>query len=376
MSKKMNLIKKLYQNFVLEKLQNTDWEKGNSGPLVVELDPTSVCDLACPGCINEDVVNKTNSFSNERLMELGNEFIENGVKAVILIGGGEPLAHPKVGEFISLMGKNDVHIGITTNGSFINKYIDAISEYSKWTRVSVDAGTEEIFQKVRPTKGGRSKFTKIIDNMRMLAKSKKGKLGFSFLIQTEADGGGVVSNVHEIYSAAVLSKDIGCDYFEVKPSYQWREGVDHSLMQHDEELMNEAKILIDSLDTLEDDNFKILKAINLDYSINRAEPKQEKKYKTCPSAHLRTLVTPHGVYVCPYWRGKDHKRIGNVNRLKFSEMWNASFRKQMMDHLDVSVDCDSIHCLRNNTNLEVFDIKQKQLEGKDISIIEEFDRFI
>ena len=248
MSKKMNLIKKLYQNFVLEKLQDTDWEKGNSGPLVVELDPTSVCDLACPGCINEDVVNKTNSFSNERLMELGNEFIENGIKAVILIGGGEPLAHPKVGEFITLLGKNDVHIGITTNGSFINKYIDEISEYSKWTRVSVDAGTEEIFQKVRPTKGGRSKFTKIIDNMRMLAKSKKGILGFSFLIQTEADGGGVVSNIHEIYTAAVLSKDIGCDYFEVKPSYQWREGADHSLMKHDKELMNEAKIQIDSLD--------------------------------------------------------------------------------------------------------------------------------
>ena len=70
---------------------------------MVELDPTSVCDLACPGCINEDVVNKTNSFSNERLIELGKEFIENGIKAVILIGGGEPLAHPKVGEFITLI---------------------------------------------------------------------------------------------------------------------------------------------------------------------------------------------------------------------------------------------------------------------------------
>ena len=52
----------------------TNWEKGNAGPLTVELDPTSVCDLACPGCINEDVVNKTNSFSNEIIISSGFEF--------------------------------------------------------------------------------------------------------------------------------------------------------------------------------------------------------------------------------------------------------------------------------------------------------------
>ena len=375
MSKIMNLTSKLYQNIVLDKIQNTEWDKGNNGPLVVELDPTSVCDLACPGCINEDVVNKTNSFSNERLLEIGAEFIQNGIKAVILIGGGEPLAHPKIGEFINLMGENDVHIGITTNGSFINKYLDEIAEYSKWTRVSVDAATEEKFVKVRPTKGNRSKFNIIINNMRILSKTKKGKLGFSYLIQTEADGVGT-SNVDEIYDAAVLAKDIGCDYFEVKPSYQWREGADHALMKHDEIEMNKARKQIESLDNLEEDDFKILKAINLAHSLGGVQKKQVKKYKTCPSAHLRTLVTPSGVYMCPYWRGKDHMRIGDVNRLNFSKMWNSILRKQKMDKLDVSVDCDSIHCLRNDTNLSAFNIKKKLSDGITISKYEEFDRFI
>ena len=69
-------------------------------------------------------------------MELGREFIDCGVKAVILIGGGEPLAHRKIGEFIELMGVNDVHIGITTNGTFIDRHLEAISEHSRWTRVS------------------------------------------------------------------------------------------------------------------------------------------------------------------------------------------------------------------------------------------------
>ena len=50
----MNLTDKLHQEFVIDKLKDTDWELGNSGPLVIELDPTAVCDLACPGCISED----------------------------------------------------------------------------------------------------------------------------------------------------------------------------------------------------------------------------------------------------------------------------------------------------------------------------------
>ena len=91
----MVLTKKLYQDFVIDKLRESDWESGSSGPLVIELDPTAVCDLACPGCISEDLVSVGNSFSNDRLMEIGQEFIDCGVKAVILIGGGEPLAHPK-----------------------------------------------------------------------------------------------------------------------------------------------------------------------------------------------------------------------------------------------------------------------------------------
>ena len=63
-----------------------------------------------------------------------------------------------------------------------------------------------------------------------LQKKKQGILGYSFLIRTKADGEienpagsniGLINhtNVYEIYDAAKLAKDIGCDYFELKPSY-------------------------------------------------------------------------------------------------------------------------------------------------------------
>ena len=71
----------------------------------------------------------------------------------------------------------------------------------------MDPATDNIFTVLRPTKGGKSKFNKIIKNIELLAKLKHGILGYSFLIQTEADGEGVISNVNEIFEAAKLAKD-------------------------------------------------------------------------------------------------------------------------------------------------------------------------
>ncbi len=370
--KKMNITDKLRQKFVVDKIKETNWNEGTTGPLVVELDTTEVCNLACPGCISEDLVENSTSFSRERLLSLAEELYEIGVKAVILIGGGEPLAHPACGELINYLGDHDIHVGITTNGYFINRYMDSIAKYSFWTRISMDAATAETFNKLRPSKDGKCKFDEIVANMRELAKRKSGKLGFSYLIRTEADGFGIESNIHEIYDAAVLAKDIGCDYFEVKPSYSYVGGQNHALVKHDKARMEEAKKEIARLDELVTDNFKITKAINLEDSLNCVDRTQEKSYHFCPMAHLRTLICPSGVYVCPYWRGKNSFRVGNVRENSFPEVWNGELRKQVMEFTDPTKVCN-FHCLRNESNENV--MRMIESECRDITVIDEYDRF-
>jgi MoaA/NifB/PqqE/SkfB family radical SAM enzyme len=376
MSQVMDLSRKMYQLPVLERIADTDWNGGNSSPLVVELDPTAACDLACPGCISEDIIAAGGRFSDERLMSLGKEMIIAGVRAVILIGGGEPLAHRKAGDLITLLGRHGVRVGITTNGTFMDRHIDAIAAYSSWTRVSLDAATEQTYSALRPTKGGgNNKFARVLDNMRQLACIKTGKMGFSFLIQTGADGV-VMSNIHEIYAAALLARDLGCDYFEVKPSYQFRGGVNHSLMVHDKKLMAEAAEEVGRLDALETSTFKILRAINLRASLEGVETPQPKDYHRCPATHLRTTVTPGGVYVCPYWRGKDRMRVGDVTALGFEAMWGGELRQKVMERLDPSKDCN-FHCLRHDTNLLALELKRRLTEaGAEVVPVEEFDLFI
>lgn len=375
MINKMDILTKLNQKIVVEKLRVINEKKGSDSPLIIELDTTEVCDLACPGCVSQELMVTKKRFSNERLLKLGKEFFEAGVKGVILIGGGEPLAHPVIGDFIRYLGEHDIHIGITTNGTFIHRYLELIARYSFWTRISMDAATDKTYRKLRPAKGGGSKFDVVVNNMRALAKVKKGKLGYSYLIRTEADGFGIESNIHEIYPAAVLAKEIGCDYFEVKPSYQFYGGIDHALVKHDLQAMEEAKIQISRLTELQTDKFSIIKSINLDESLNGAQNLQPKEYVTCPATELRTLICPSGVFVCPYWRGKERFHVGDAHQQSLNELWHGARRKEVMKYLNPSKHCP-FHCLRHESNVKVFEMIKAMNEGKSIEIVEEYDRFI
>lgn len=370
MPRKMNIVDKLHQSFAVDWIKKQKYE---NGPLVVEWDTTEVCNLACPGCISEDLVSNSTSFTKERLLEIAEELVHLGTKAVVLIGGGEPLAHPAVGELIEYLGTHDVSIGITTNGYFIPRYLDVIGKYASWTRVSMDAATSETFRGLRPAKDGTSHFDEIIQGMRELSKVKTGTLGYSYLIRTEADGFGIKSNIHEIYDAAVLARDIGCDYFEVKPSYSYAGGRDHALVVHSRERMEEARRQVERLKDLDTDTFHVITAINLEDSLNCVETPQVKVYHFCPAAMLRTLIAPSGVFVCPYWRGKEPYRIGNAREQSIGEIWQSERRKKIMEGLDPTVKCP-FHCLRNDTNKEV--IRMMDTPEDEIQVVPEYDRFL
>lgn len=387
---KMQLVPKLYQKKVLDKVKDDLIEGGNEAPFVIEMDPTTVCDLACPGCISGDLLNQKNpldrGFSKEKMHEITDDIIKSGVTAVILIGGGEPLGHPTTIELIKKLGQNGVQIGLTTNGTLMGKHIDIIAEYVSWTRVSMDAGTNEMFKNLRPTKLGKSKFNIVIANMRELAKKKKGILGYSFLVRTKADGLienpagsniGLIehTNVYEIYEAAKLSKEIGCDYFELKPSYDDF----HQIVMHSSKDMKTATEQLKLSKKLEDQNFRVLESVMLESSLKREKiGNQKKSYHQCRSAELRTLITPSGCYVCPYFRGEHTKKIGDLRFETLQEMWNGDKRKKVMEKLDPSITCNNLHCIRHETNQEleqIISIMKNKKEVKE-TILPKKDYFI
>lgn len=341
---RLDLVSKLYQPSLWPKILTAAEGARSASPVVVDLDPTTFCDLACPECISGKLLNQSR-FTSERLKSLADELVEMNVQAVILIGGGEPLAHRGTREVLRVLGQSGLAIGVVTNGTFIEQNLAELAQYASWVRVSVDAGSSHTYGIFRPDRKGMSVFERVISNMRLLAAEKHGVLGYSFLVTTRAaNGGGLISNHHEILQAAELARDIGCDYFEVKAMFD----EEHHVVDIPEETLESIESQLQQAGHLESDTFQIVNSSTL-RSLREQEGRiQPKEYDHCRIAELRTLVTPSGVYICPYHRGNPKARIGDAVTDSLTEIWQKSDRHV----IDPRVDC-RFHCARHESNMEL-----------------------
>jgi MoaA/NifB/PqqE/SkfB family radical SAM enzyme len=321
-------------------------------PMVVELDPTSRCDLACPECISTDLLNHER-FTTEQLLGLAREFVRIGVPAVILIGGGEPLLHPAIDKVITILGTAGIKIGITTNGTQLKRHIDTAARYASWVRVSVDAATADVYAKFRPSRSGKNAFAQVIDGMRQFARCKTGTLGYSFLLLSRTDGDGRIldTNFFEILQAARLARDIGCDYFEVKPEYDMR----HYLIRQDPTLTRTLESQLSAAGELAGDGFSVIFPSHLPEILSGSQLNQVKTYDKCPIAELRTLVTPSGAFICPYHRGNNDAKYGDITSASFADIWASDLRREVTQEINPRTHC-GFHCIRHRSNLSLIDV--------------------
>lgn len=364
------LAPKLYQEEVLNYLYDSKFNP--MFPWVVELDPTTACNLACPDCISGTLLGQ-GGFASERLIGIATELIQARVKAVVLIGGGEPLMHPAIENVIQILGEAGVHIGITTNGLFLTKYKETISKYVSWTRISVDAGTDDLYKIVRPDHQGRSRLKEVFENIKDLVSTKPRltKVGLSYcFLPLKNPYKGFTTNCTEIYEAALAAKQYGCDYFELKPSFdQNHYHIIHPVADVDEATrqFNRAK------QVLEDDAFAVYGATNLPDILNKAGNTQPKEYSNCEMLNIRTLITPHGVYPCPYFRGDSSRSYGDLTIQSFESLWSSQQKLSVVDNLNPCDDC-RFHCIRHSSNLQIQ--KMASQPRQEIDEVENFNRFI
>lgn len=365
--RELTLEAKLTQNSVQERVRSLFSGKP-IGPWVIEMDPTTACNLACHDCISANLLNQ-GGFERERIKELAHEFKEMGVRAVVLIGGGEPMAHPEFGTLVDYFYENNIHVGITTNGTLIDRHFERLAEKAKWLRVSVDAGTDNVFKSFRPAPSGRSLFDHVITNMRALGKIKTGKMGYSFLTLSKQNPDGSIreSNVGDIKQAAYLAKDLGCDYFEVKPSFDMM----HFLQDHTISIRSLVAKQLEEIMPLADESFKIISPYTLNDALDGTTT-QVKPYTRCLVSELRTVVSPSGVYVCPYHRGNLNMRLGDANKQSMPFIWSSDKRAAVIQRLNPSIHC-SFHCIRHRSNLL---LEKWAVEGVPDEGIDDYDLFL
>lgn len=371
----LTLAGKLTQKSVRERLEDLFAGRPVT-PWVIEMDPTTACNLACHDCISANLLNQGH-IDRERIKDLVREFKDMGVRAVVLIGGGEPMAHPEFGTLLDMFHEFDIHVGITSNGTLIKRYLDRLATKTKWVRISVDAGTDEVFNEFRPSPSGKSMFSTVIDGMRELGKIKKTKFGYSFLVLQKPAAGdsllkkvgktAMITNAYDIVNAAHLAKDLGCDYFEVKPSFDMM----HYLQDKSEDLNEIVRGQMQEIAHLASDTFRIVSPYTLELSLKR-EATQKKEYTRCLVSEIRTVVTPSGVYVCPYHRGNANMKIGDINTESLQAVWTGAQRAAIKAHVNPSIHC-GFHCIRHPSNLL---LEKWAKDGVQDPPVDDFDFFL
>lgn len=136
-------------------------------PEFLEVFTANPCNHHCTFCISADYrIEK--KFIKENIFYKAVEGASRaGVPKLRFCGGGEPLLHPNINEFITFAGQHIHSVNLITNGSMMkNATAEIISAYCNEVRISIDAGDAETYAAVHGTL--KKNFDATIDNIRQL----------------------------------------------------------------------------------------------------------------------------------------------------------------------------------------------------------------
>lgn len=129
---------------------------------------TDKCNLRCAYCNPVDLPKGyfagAPRMSADDIDRIAAVFVKEGVKKIRLTGG-EPLVRKDAGEIIERLSKYPVELAISTNGVFVDRFIDIFKSAGiKSVNVSLDTVKREKFYTITR----RDEFNRIVDNIYLL----------------------------------------------------------------------------------------------------------------------------------------------------------------------------------------------------------------
>lgn len=145
-------------------------------PLNVRIKPTNSCNHNCWYCayraenlqLGQDM-NLQDSIPREKMLEVIDDLVEMGVKAVTFSGGGDPFCYPHLTEAARRLAASPVKFAALTNGSRLTGEVaEVFAHHATWLRISMDGWDDASYREYRGCPDGE--FTKIIGNMEQFKK--------------------------------------------------------------------------------------------------------------------------------------------------------------------------------------------------------------
>lgn len=172
-------------------------------PITADIFLNSACNNKCPYCTYARYKQRCSTYMTlEAFKDNINILLANGVKGVILTGGGEPTISPDFDKITNFLEQNSIPYGINTN---FNVFKAIKPNYLK---ISLDGYDRESYQKAR----GVDKYDTVIENIKRYILFKQvNKLKTSIGLQT------VSTNVEDVQKFYEAHKGLHVDYFNIRP---------------------------------------------------------------------------------------------------------------------------------------------------------------
>jgi sulfatase maturation enzyme AslB (radical SAM superfamily) len=353
------------------------------GPVSINLDLTTSCNFSCPHCLDSRLLNSGDYLDLETVKRSIDTLQKNGLRSVIINGGGEPTLHKNFEEIVSFISERGVQIGIATNGSRLEKVAkvaDMLQE-GDWLRISIDAGKESSFFKSHRPRG-RVTLEGILDNAQQIKRiNPKLTLGCSYMIVWEGisvNGHELTHNIFEMDQAVSLAREHSFDYVSFKPCLLRLEVSQKESFFDIPDPELESRIIEDIKNNLAKareaggTDVRIYEGVNLDAMLDQKVHELKIQPDICHSQFFRTVLASDGIFHCPAFRGVEQAKIGDAAGYRGKA--NLDFTHARLEHsvrsFNAKLECSMVVCLYHHVN---WWIENFITSDKDVSEIREVE---
>ena len=317
-----------------------------AAPVHVRLKPTNVCNHNCYFCAyrTDDLdlgsdINLTDRIAPEKMVEIVEDIIEMGVKAVTFTGGGEPLLYPTFTKTVEDLAAGAVKVSVLTNASQLSgKRAEVLARHATWVRVSIDGWDGPSYAEYRGVNEGE--FDKVINNLTAFSRlQSECVLGASIIVDHR--------NAAHIADLAATLKAAGVAHAKISACVVANNGAENNAYHAG--VSDVVKAQIDTARALNGDGFEVI-----DHYHELAE-RFDKDYDSCPFLQFLTVIGADGVvYTCQDKAYTETGTLGSLESRRFSDFWFSDDNQQSMRALTPSDVCGH-HCVAESKNRLLLD---------------------
>ena len=331
-----------FKIFHVQEKINSFLEEKVTAPVYVRIKPINLCNHGCFFCVystgfrvkdgaeidhivsgmHEDM-KEDDIIPRDKMIEILHDLANMGTKAVTWSGGGEPLMHPDIADFMRLTLALKMDLSIITNGQNLVKEKAEVLSDAKWVRVSMDYTTPEEMHRFRNVP--ERSFMSVMSNISKFAAIKKQScdLAVNYIVHR--------NNYKNLYPFTQLLKESGVENVRFSPMYVPDFYDYHNLIAEE---VNEQ---LAKIQTICNDRF----TVNSTYNISPGSSHSSvRSYRRCFIMQTVPVIGADlNVYACHNKAYDSTGKIGSLKDQSFPSLWFSQETKEYMEKFNAKTTC-------------------------------------